>query len=211
MTADTDPLEPPQNDAWNGPYLILESSKTYPLSNPVTNIGRREGNDLVVSDPRVSRDHAQIRIIHGECVLFDLNSTGGTFVNGHRINTHSLRPGDVIAIAGVSLIFGQDTPAAPRSTGTSPAQLNPERSNLMSGIVVLILRIFLATALYAFLGWALYTLWRELRMQTLMLAAQKTPTLTLTRIGMDEYEPAIFQKSEIFIGRESDLDLPHHR
>lgn len=125
LTADADPLEPPQNDAWNGPYLILENSKTYPLINPVTNIGRREDNDLIVSDPRVSRNHAQIRIIHGECVLFDLNSTGGTFVNGHRINTHSLRPGDVIAVAGVSLIFGQDTPAAPRSTGTSPAQLNP--------------------------------------------------------------------------------------
>ena len=78
----------------------------------------------------------------------------------------------------------------------------------MSGIVVLILRIFLATALYAFLGWALYTLWRELRMQTLMLAAQKTPTLTLTRIGMDEYEPAIFQKSEIFIGREATSTYP---
>jgi len=72
----------------------------------------------------------------------------------------------------------------------------------MSGIVVLILRIFLAAALYAFLGWALYTLWRDLRMQTLILAAQKTPTITLTRIGMDEFEPVSFQKSEIFIGRE---------
>ncbi len=72
----------------------------------------------------------------------------------------------------------------------------------MSGIVVLILRIFLAAALYAFLGWALYTLWRDLRMQTLILASQKTPIITLTRIGMDEFEPVSFQKSEIFIGRE---------
>lgn len=78
----------------------------------------------------------------------------------------------------------------------------------MSGIVVLILRIFLAAALYAFLGWALYTLWRDLRMQTLILAAQKTPTITLTRIGMDEFEPASFQKSEIFIGRELTSSLP---
>lgn len=78
----------------------------------------------------------------------------------------------------------------------------------MSGIVVLILRIFLAAALYAFLGWALYTLWRDLRMQTLILAAQKTPTITLTRIGMDEFEPVSFQKSEIFIGRELTSSLP---
>ena len=78
----------------------------------------------------------------------------------------------------------------------------------MSGIVVLIIRILLAVALYAFLGWALYTIWRDLRVQTLILAAQKAPAITLTRIGMDEFEPANFQKSEIFIGREQTSTLP---
>lgn len=78
----------------------------------------------------------------------------------------------------------------------------------MSGIVVLIIRILLAIALYAFLGWALYTIWRDLRVQTLILAAQKAPGITLTRIGMDEFEPASFQKSEIFIGREQTSTLP---
>ncbi|MBA4399494.1 MAG: FHA domain-containing protein [Bellilinea sp.] len=78
----------------------------------------------------------------------------------------------------------------------------------MSGIVVLIIRILLAIALYAFLGWALYTIWRDLRVQTLILAAQKAPAITLTRIGMDEFEPASFQKSEIFIGREQTSTLP---
>ncbi|HAL15491.1 MAG TPA: hypothetical protein DCP32_01690 [Anaerolineaceae bacterium] len=78
----------------------------------------------------------------------------------------------------------------------------------MSGIVVLIIRILLAIALYAFLGWALYTIWRDLRVQTLVLAAQKAPAITLTRMGMDEFEPASFQKSEIFIGREQTSTLP---
>lgn len=78
----------------------------------------------------------------------------------------------------------------------------------MSGIVVLILRILLAAALYAFLGWALYTLWRDLRIQSLVLASQKAPAITLTRIGMDEYEPANFQKSELFIGRDQSASLP---
>lgn len=108
-----------------GPYLILEDNRTYPLKSPVTNIGRRETNDLVLSDIRISREHAQIRIIHNECMLFDLNSTGGTFVNGHRITTHRLQPGDVIVLAGANLIYGEETPQKPQTSGTSPANLTP--------------------------------------------------------------------------------------
>lgn len=78
----------------------------------------------------------------------------------------------------------------------------------MSGIIVLIIRIFLAVALYAFLGWALYTLWRDLRVQTQVLASQKAPKITLTRIGLDEFEPSSFHKSEIFIGRDQNTSMP---
>jgi len=123
MATESDPIETIPAETWSGPYLMLENSKTYPLNRTVVNIGRREDNDLVLPDPRISREHAQIRLIHGECVLFDLNSTGGTSVNGRRVNTHNLRPGDVISLAGVNVIFGQETPAGSQTTGTSPAQL----------------------------------------------------------------------------------------
>jgi pSer/pThr/pTyr-binding forkhead associated (FHA) protein len=52
-----------------------------------------------------------LRIVRDRFVLFDLNSSGGTFVNGHRTDQSVLYPGDVISLAGVSLIFGQDLPA----------------------------------------------------------------------------------------------------
>lgn len=123
MAADSDPLTTINPETWSGPFLILENSQTFLLNQAATNIGRREDNDLVLPDPRISRNHAQIRIIHGECVLFDLNSTGGTYVNSRRVTTHSLRPGDVISLAGVNLIFGEETPSRPRTTGTSPAQI----------------------------------------------------------------------------------------
>jgi pSer/pThr/pTyr-binding forkhead associated (FHA) protein len=97
-----------------------DHQKTYPIEKSVFNIGRRENNDLVVPDPRVSREHAQIRVVHGECILFDLNSTGGTSVNGQRISTRTLRPGDMISFAVISFIFGEDAPSLPSSTGTSP-------------------------------------------------------------------------------------------
>jgi len=91
-------------------FIIIEGVKVYPLHASVINIGRRMDNQLVIDDPRISRNHAQLRAIKGRFVLFDLNSTGGTFVNGQRASQTVLYPGDVISLAGVALIFGQDNP-----------------------------------------------------------------------------------------------------
>ncbi len=102
-------------------FLIIEGVKVHPLTETVVNIGRRLENNLVIDDPRVSRNHAQLRAIKGRFVLFDLNSTGGTFVNGQRTSQTVLYPGDVISLAGVALIFGQDNPPPrPDLAGTSP-------------------------------------------------------------------------------------------
>lgn len=91
-------------------FLIVEGVKVFPLTVPVVNIGRKLDNQLIIDDPRVSRNHAQLRAIKGRFVVFDLNSTGGTFVNGQRTSQSVLYPGDVISLAGVALIFGQDNP-----------------------------------------------------------------------------------------------------
>ncbi|MGD0613535.1 MAG: FhaA domain-containing protein [Anaerolineales bacterium] len=91
-------------------FLILHGTKIVPLNRTVINIGRRLDNQVVVDDPRVSRAHAQLRIVKDRFVLFDLNSTGGTYVNGVRTHQSVLYPGDVISLAGVTLIFGQDLP-----------------------------------------------------------------------------------------------------
>ncbi len=91
-------------------FLIVNGIETFPLRLAVVNIGRRLDNHLTLDDPRISRAHAQIRAIRGKFVLFDLNSTGGTFVNGQRVSRYDLNPGDVISLAGVPLIYGQDTP-----------------------------------------------------------------------------------------------------
>jgi pSer/pThr/pTyr-binding forkhead associated (FHA) protein len=110
-------------------FLIVEGVKVHPLNESVVNIGRRLENQLVIDDPRVSRNHAQLRAIKGRFVLFDLNSTGGTFVNGQRTSQTVLYPGDVISLAGVALIFGQDNPPPrPDLGGTSPLNREPGNS-----------------------------------------------------------------------------------
>lgn len=103
-------------------FLIVNGTDTFPLTGSVINIGRRENNHLILDDPRVSRNHAQLRAVHGKYILFDLNSTGGTYVNGLRIYQQNLQAGDVISFAGVAIVYGEDnsTVEAAPEEDTSP-------------------------------------------------------------------------------------------
>ena len=89
-------------------FLIVDGTQIFPLEKAVVNIGRRPDNQLVVDDPRVSRLHAQLRAVRGRYVIFDLDSAGGTWVNGQRVNQQMLFPGDVILLSSLPLVFGQD-------------------------------------------------------------------------------------------------------
>ncbi len=109
-------------------FLILDGTRIIPLNRSVINIGRRLNNHIVIDDPRVSRAHAQLRIVKERFFLFDLNSSGGTFVNGKRVEQSVLYPGDVISLAGVTLIFGQDLP-----TGHIPTEGQTEPASTISG------------------------------------------------------------------------------
>ncbi len=89
-------------------FLIINGLNTFPLTEPVINIGRDPTNQVHLNDLRVSRLHAQLRLIQGRFVIFDLDSLGGTFVNGVAVSRHLLNPGDVILLAGVPLVYGQE-------------------------------------------------------------------------------------------------------
>ena len=90
-------------------FLLINEDEVYPFDQPVINIGRRKDNQIVIDDLHISRNHAQIRAVQGKYVIFDLGTTGGTFINGHKITQQTLTPGDVISLAGVPLIYGEDT------------------------------------------------------------------------------------------------------
>jgi len=79
----------------------------------------------------------------------------------------------------------------------------------MIATVVLTLRIAMAIALFTFLGWALLTLWQELRQQANNLASLKTPIINLeVVIGQDKTVPNRFSENEIVIGRDKNCNLP---
>jgi pSer/pThr/pTyr-binding forkhead associated (FHA) protein len=102
-------------------FLIFQGVKAIPLNKPVVSIGRSHDNTVVIDDPRISRHHVEVRVINDRFVVFDLHSTGGTFVNGQRVNEGLLYPGDLISLAGVNLVFIQDRQLQERSKGdTNP-------------------------------------------------------------------------------------------
>jgi hypothetical protein len=100
-------------------FLIIDGTRVIPLRQVVVNLGRRPDNHIILDDPRVSRTHAQLRSVRGRYILFDLNSTGGTFVNGQRISQFTLKPGDVISLAGVAIIYGEDQGPEPHGDTSS--------------------------------------------------------------------------------------------
>src|SRR5258708_26714545 len=95
----------PQQALTRNPQLILPDNRQHALDRQVINIGRRQDNQVVLDDPRVSRQHAQLRQRFGRYVLYDLGSSGGTFVNGQAIHEWILKPGDVISLAGVGFVY----------------------------------------------------------------------------------------------------------
>jgi hypothetical protein len=118
-------VQPPQQSpGQTQAYLIVDGSQIFPLTGRAVSIGRSPSSDLVLSDRRVSRSHAQLRLVGGRYMIFDLNSTGGTYVNDQHITQVALYPGDVISLAGVPLVFGQETGSA--SGETQPLPYNPD-------------------------------------------------------------------------------------
>ena len=103
-------------------FLIVNNTDVFPLTRPVVNMGRSPNNHLVIDDQRVSRVHAQLRLSQGQFVISDLDSTGGTFVNRQRIRQQVLKTGDVISLAGVPLVFGQESKQASGQTPTGNSQ-----------------------------------------------------------------------------------------
>jgi hypothetical protein len=85
--------------------LVLEN-KTHPLEGPGPwSIGRSAENDIVISDPNVSRKHAQLLRSENGFVVEDLGSTNGTLLDGAPIGRERIESGDELAFGGIAARF----------------------------------------------------------------------------------------------------------
>jgi hypothetical protein len=84
--------------------LLLHDGRRLLVGPNGATIGRSRQSDIVIDDPNVSRQHAEVRPRGGAWVLTDLGSTNGSRLNGRRItNSEVVQPGDEIEI-GTSVI-----------------------------------------------------------------------------------------------------------
>jgi hypothetical protein len=99
--------EPDRKD--RGAQLVViekgKAGKAFPLAKDRVIIGRLGESDLVLSDPGVSRRHAEVRHEDGNYVIADLGSTNGTMVNEATIGERVLEEGDRITVGRTVLEF----------------------------------------------------------------------------------------------------------
>ncbi|MDX1509281.1 MAG: AAA family ATPase [Woeseiaceae bacterium] len=68
-------------------------------------VGRSPDNEIYIKSKFVSRHHAQLVSDDQGCVLEDLNSTNGVFLNDKQIKKYRLRDGDVISLGVHQLVY----------------------------------------------------------------------------------------------------------
>ena len=79
----------------------------------------------------------------------------------------------------------------------------------MSGSIVLVLRLAMAIALYSFLGWALYLLWRDINKQGNAIANRRVPNIGITiQPASGAQAERHFSQPEIIMGRDPGCDIP---
>jgi pSer/pThr/pTyr-binding forkhead associated (FHA) protein len=87
--------------------MVLAEGKRMVIPASGAVIGRSRDADIVLSDPNVSRRHAEIRPAgRGRWTVNDMGSTNGVKVNGTLISgDHPLRAGDRIALGTADMRF----------------------------------------------------------------------------------------------------------
>ncbi|MGD2027322.1 MAG: FHA domain-containing protein [Anaerolineales bacterium] len=96
--------------------FVVVGSNLHAIEHQYTNIGRHINNNIIITDPNVSRYHARIVFNDGKFYLEDLDSTYGTELNGETIKVKQLINGDTISIAGTPILFIDRSPKVMRQS-----------------------------------------------------------------------------------------------
>ena len=108
------------------PVIVwLDGSLSNPhwvVDQPEMVLGREEGCEIVIPVRQISRQHLRIVMDGGACVIEDMRSKNGTWVNGYRLTgMRQLEDGDEIRVAkDIRLRFVGSGATAPSTTRVLP-------------------------------------------------------------------------------------------
>ena len=111
------------------PFRLQSTESTYGYSLPETAsvvVGRSPTSDFPIIDPTISRRHAQILRQDDRIIVRDLGSSNGTYVNGVRVESAQLKPGDLVTFGKVGFrleeLDRRSTPTRPSRTRSASSK-----------------------------------------------------------------------------------------
>ena len=85
------------------------------LDKPEIVLGRAYGNDIILARSSVSKRHVRIVVTEDRFVVYDLQSTNGTSVGGHKISAPAeVKSGDTIVVGDFRILLKQEGAGTPR-------------------------------------------------------------------------------------------------
>jgi len=110
-----------------------DEGRVFPLKDEAFLLGRSRATESHLIDPLVSRVHCQVLREGDRFLLVDFDSPGGTFVNGKRVERHSLHGGDLIRIGNTRLQFEDADEAEAGGTPVPTTDPDPSVTQEISG------------------------------------------------------------------------------
>ncbi len=111
------------SEAGGGTGYVLVHRAVTPLfqplkiMNPVTYLGRLPGNDVVLASENVSRRHAKLIVTDLGVTVHDLDSHNGVFLNGKKVRSTPVAPGDLLYVGDMCVELQRGVIATPAGAG----------------------------------------------------------------------------------------------
>ncbi|MFE5486042.1 FHA domain-containing protein [Streptomyces sp. NPDC056527] len=112
------------------------AGQNYPIGATPVTLGRNSDNSVVITGGNVSRFHAEVRRERHGFVLYDSGSSNGTRVNGVRVTSHELQPGDLVEIGTETFRFEAADAMETILDLSVLRPLTPSRATLAAGPVL---------------------------------------------------------------------------
>lgn len=94
----------PSAQARNIEFFLVYVGRRTPITHYPFKIGSRNDNDLIVTDPHVSREHAELFRKNGKIYLRDCGSLNGTVVNGHDCSEVMIHGGETVVLGKTTVL-----------------------------------------------------------------------------------------------------------